>query len=938
MLFILLLLIFEIGISQDNWLGIPRITNHEKDSYQAAAQNWDFRYDNNHIYFANNGGLLTYNGIEWQIKATNKNTIMRSLCIGNNRKIYVGAQNEIGYFQPDQNGILHYTELSDSLDQTSFQLSEIWDIETLGDTIVFSSETVVYYYCNGETKIYEQKSFISELSKIEDQIWIQTVGNGLQTIENGIQTFLKGSQIFNDFVIIAFEQTKEGEVLVITEKNGIYIYNGNRFSKLETNANQYLKDKRISNAFYDKKHGLFIGTHLGGLVKIEDDGKASLALSKKSGLQNNNILCLGLTPNGTLWVGTNNGIDEIDISSSFRKFFPDNDLEGAVYDLDEWQGKLFFSTSNGLYYIQKKSYYNPLFDNKYQIVPGTEGQTWGTDIINDQLYCAHHEGPLKINSNLNVEKISNDLGAWKFISLSENVIAIGTYRGVSIYETTPKGKFNLLHKVKDFEESSRIMVLDKFENLWVSHPYKNVYKINFQNDYKQSTLQVFDAKNGFQTNDRNYVVNINDHCYLSNETGIYNYNNDTDHFNKNEKLSSFTAEGNPTRRIIQHGNYIWVISDQFTSRIEQTDDGLDYKFEQNIFADLSAGTYIGGFEALFPLDSKNIILSTDNGALQFNLNHKDQIPEVKIKTIRLPLSKDSLIFGGKGPLGKLNLNSFENAIHFEYASRFPKSSEKLLYSHQLIGIEDEWSTWNPSAQKDYTNLPHGEYNFKVKAKTSLGIESNIEEFNFTIATPWHKSKLAYLLYLLIIGFCLYYIYAKQKKKYEKDADILISKNEEKEKELKLVKEENLQSEIRFKNMELANSTLHLLQKNQTLKTLKDKFEDLNKLDPNPILKKELNNILSIFRSDFRQEEDWGKFSFYFDQVHQDFIKKLKENYPILTQNDHKLCAYLKMNLNTKEIAPLLNISVRGVEISRYRLRKKLELDREINLNEFFNKM
>jgi len=93
-------------------------------------------------------------------------------------------------------------------------------------------------------------------------------------------------------------------------------------------------------------------------------------------------------------------------------------------------------------------------------------------------------------------------------------------------------------------------------------------------------------------------------------------------------------------------------------------------------------------------------------------------------------------------------------------------------------------------------------------------------------------------------------------------------------------------------------------------------------------------VQNTLKVDERLEDDWEKFSYHFDQVHSNFIKRLKQGYPNLTPKDQKLCAYLRMNLTSKEIAPLLNISVRGVEISRYRLRKKLSLNKEENLSEF----
>jgi DNA-binding CsgD family transcriptional regulator len=102
----------------------------------------------------------------------------------------------------------------------------------------------------------------------------------------------------------------------------------------------------------------------------------------------------------------------------------------------------------------------------------------------------------------------------------------------------------------------------------------------------------------------------------------------------------------------------------------------------------------------------------------------------------------------------------------------------------------------------------------------------------------------------------------------------------------------------------------------------------------PALKREIHRIVKMVDQDASLDEDWEQFSKNFDQVHSDFLKRLGDQYPQLSSNDFKLSAYLRMNLSTKEIASLLNISVRGVEASRYRLRKRLGLGTNVNLTEF----
>jgi DNA-binding NarL/FixJ family response regulator len=80
--------------------------------------------------------------------------------------------------------------------------------------------------------------------------------------------------------------------------------------------------------------------------------------------------------------------------------------------------------------------------------------------------------------------------------------------------------------------------------------------------------------------------------------------------------------------------------------------------------------------------------------------------------------------------------------------------------------------------------------------------------------------------------------------------------------------------------------------------------------------------------------DWIQFEHYFNAANQNFISRLRQQHPEITTGDIRLCCLLRMNISTKEISSLLNISVRAVELRRYRLRKRLELEGDTNLVEY----
>jgi FixJ family two-component response regulator len=106
--------------------------------------------------------------------------------------------------------------------------------------------------------------------------------------------------------------------------------------------------------------------------------------------------------------------------------------------------------------------------------------------------------------------------------------------------------------------------------------------------------------------------------------------------------------------------------------------------------------------------------------------------------------------------------------------------------------------------------------------------------------------------------------------------------------------------------------------------------------PDSSLKSKISLIINRIDKEFDDKKQNKLFETYFDEVHEDFFKRLTEKFPTLTPREQKLCAYIKMNIATKEIATLQNISTRGVEISRYRLRKKLGIDRDANLGTYIS--
>jgi len=379
------------------------------------------------------------------------------------------------------------------------------------------------------------------------------------------------------------------------------------------------------------------------------------------------------------------------------------------------------------------------------------------------------------------------------------------------------------------------------------------------------------------------------------------------------------------------------------------------------------GRILSGFENVYPINEQNIFVGSENGFYHLNYaKYKRNIHPLHVYIRRVKAiadNTDSLLFGGYFKSVNTDVRQAANSIpvlsylwnslHFEYSSPVFGAQSNVTYSYFLNGFDRGWSDWSKKTEKDYTNLAPGKYTFNVKARNHQDNESALYSYTFTISAPWYQTIWAYCIYLAVIVYLLYFFYKRQERRHDKNREKELSlqrqKNEEEqremeyqhqlaleisEKELVKLRNEKLETEVEYKNTELATTAMTLVQKKEFILKVKNELERLQNSGKETIEAVEIKKILRLLSEEKKINEEWEQFSVHFNKVHADFLNVLKDSYPSINQQELKLAAYLIMNLSSKEIAQLLSISVRGVEISRYRLRKKLQIPTEVNLFEF----
>lgn len=952
---LLLALIMPVYLFGQNTIGLPDVINFTRQTYGAGIQNWDLKQDKSGImYFANNEGLLTYDGKNWMLYPLPNKTIVRSVEIGFDNRLYVGGQDEVGYFSPANNGKLQYHSLTSLITGGDKSFGDVWEIVSWQRNIFFRTNNRIFRLADGKMAVYKSPLEWSFLGSCNGKLYAHDYQKGLMSFNGAVWNplFSNNSLPANDAVTSILAVNKDSAV-VTTLKNGLFLLTNSSLTKIVTANSRLFENDRIYAATAINNKWMALASSSGGVYIIDFNGNIIQRFTKAEGLQTNNILGIFSDNQQNLWLGLDNGIDLIAYNSAIKQINT-SPVDGSGYTAIINNNYLYAGTSSGLYSVLLQPAEDLSFSKGiFEPVNNAKGQTWGMALINNQLLLGKHEGAFVVAGN-NAATLSTDPGFWNFVPLSSvfpaQQIVAGNYRGISFFDYK-NGLFQQGAPIKGFTESSRFIAIDNNENIWVSHPYHGVYKI-----YKKDTgyvVKTYSDKNGLPSVLNNHVYKIKNEVLVATEKGVYIYNEAADKFEPSAFYKNIL--GNQSIRYLkddESGN-TWFIHEKMLGVIDVTG-----KKSQVIYLPELNKKMLSGFEFIYPVNSKNIFLGGEKGFYHINYEKYKEAAlnlQVQIRNVRINDQADSLLFGGYyNEVNEVQQQLKENipaiahhwkTIRFEFASSLYTYQANLEYSFRLKGFDENWSEWTKRTDKEYTNLPEGKYDFEVKVRNNLGNESAAAVYSFTILPPWYQTLLAKILYFLIICGGIYFMYRWQEKKFlqqqakheeEQKKIIYIHELERNKTESELVtlRNEKLEAELNFKNSELASSAMHLVKKGELLSKVKGDLTQMMKRLENEQAINELKKMIKSLGEDENIDKEWENFAKHFDKVHSDFVIHLKEKHPGITPNELKLCAYLRMNLSTKEIAQLMNISVRGVEISRYRLRKKLGLNSETGLFDY----
>ena len=903
---------------------VPIVRNYTVADYSGGRQNWSLAQSaDGLIYVGNNTNLLEFDGNVWKNYPLPDKDLVRSVYVSDDQRVYCGAYEEFGYFEITPSHA-KYCSLSDIFEQSEIQNEEIWNIVSCDGNIIFQSFTSLFVYDGTDVTMIRDVHSLN-LFNVAGELYMQKIEGDFVTLEitaeGGVKMEpVKALPALQGPIVAALPYGDD--VMLLTNSGSGYILADGNVRRWNSEAVDFLKTAQVNRAVATKDGHYIIGTISGGVCSIDSEGQLEWSLDVSDGLQNNTVLGLLCDADDNIWVALDDGISFIDRTSGISVYRPGDQTAGMIYDMLADGEVTYMATNQGLY-IQK--------GGKQSIVPGLDGQTWFITRINGSLYCGHNTGIYRIKGQ-KAEKIT-DVGGGAFSirtmqNNGETWAAVGTYALPAMYRIDFNGNWEYVPVLENVRQLVKNLEYNGQGNIWCEHFKGGLVKLEMSPDFRQLEEEIEISELGEVRDTVFNVMKVNGRVLFSNGRGFYIHDNLSDEMIPYEEMNAaFAGIGN-----IHQAEYVsdacyWFVSDRMAvladcgkegfriiRKIPFSYFGVSVEERASIVLDpVSGDSYLLLCNMVARIDMDKIFLPDSNPDRSISVLEvvaKDREGDM----ISLPLTDG------------VKVKSRYNTLSFKV--RYPVYDDlDLSFRYRLKGLSEVWTKTGSLCVQDFQRLRAGKYTFSAEV-ISDGESISSTSFDFVVLLPWFLSWWMITLYVMCILMILLLIQSIMVKKIRMSD---LKRMDDLEKQLLEQREAQLEAELRQKSKDLAGMSMAMIAHNEVLDSILNEVQR-QKVSKSAVSLDKISHIIQ--NSIVSNQEQWAMFQSNFDCIHENFFKGLKEKYPDLTSTDLRLCALLRLNMSTKDIANMLNLTVRGVESARYRLRKKLDIPAEAGLVDF----
>lgn len=745
------------------------IRNYSPKEYGGFNQVWCSLQDSNGVmYFGTSTNIFTYDGKNWTPIPVVAGNPIRSMWLGDDGVIYVGSYGSFGYLEKQHSGQMVYRELSNQLSADQKKFTDVWRAYFIKGEAVFQTTEGIFFFKNRKyiTTIRPEKTFA--LSFVcGGHFYIRQREKGIQEIVNHKLQSVPGGELFADERCLDIIPWKDGKFALLTGDSGFYSFSpsgGKKFQREILPCNNYLRDCFVLGVKYADDSTLCIASRNGiGLIDLK--GNLLDVLNSDDGIIDNSIAGLQVDREGQLWLSTGNGISHVFYHSPVRYFRNrKSGYEGDINGIADYKQRIYLATTSGLCRTVEPTNTKR---NSFEPLGFSHTELWCLLVAGEDLIVGSSEGTFIYKEGKPAEFLTDKFTHDLIFNKDSSLIFCAELGGVRVLQ-----KINNKWEAVGFAETpgeQQLTLVAQFnfpgERLWSVGRSGIIYRIDFLEN--TNVIRTYSKESGIAENVTLLFI-VGDTVCAKTGKYVYVYHTAKD---KGEGSLCFFPSIPMYKMISDEENEINFTGTEKGKLIRNAENHPDFSIRRFGFFKKNKKT---GFYNSEPIDLSecspdNFIYSYVDSYGNFWASFSDMLIHADMhaavqKTVsfksmisRVTIGKDSVLFAGV-----CNVNPFpvlvsydNNNFIFRFTAPIFNHEELTTYSYFLEGFDKDSSRFSTSAEKEYTNLPEGDYVFVVRALSVLGDPGTVARYSFTVLPPWYRTAWAYCIYFVVFVCTIY---------------------------------------------------------------------------------------------------------------------------------------------------------------------------------------
>ncbi|MCF2505553.1 response regulator [Dyadobacter sp. CY107] len=736
---------------------LPFITNYSTDDYKAAFQNWALvQGDNGIMYAANNSGVLEFDGRSWQLIPTSEGNPVRSLAKDTNGRVYVGGSGEVGYLAANGQNKMIFHSLKNKLSRADWNFGNVW--------FTFADKGSVYFICdlhilelvNGKFKVW--KSNFGALGfawMVDGKLYVSTSEQGLLKKEKDSLKLIEGGAAFKGMGLTGLLPYEGNKMLAVGLSKEFFIYDGSKLEPFIQNGHRV----RIQDAVY---HGLrlstgdyALATTGSGLYLMDRNGIIRNNIGRKEGLPSDAVYSVFEDAEGDVWLATDNGISRLEINSPLRVLNENHGLDENPMDIEVFNNKLFTTNSKGIFELNSVALQG-IFKPYFKKIDGIDNLTMHCQAFGNELIVSNYDGVFVLDQNGNRSQIAK-----------ENVVRVEEARSAQMplhlmVGLEGNGLTELLFSNGKWVQGGRRDNMQFYSEsftraadgtIFINSRRNGIYEIDWQTPAHslRDPLKLIHhgPENGLSSNKIRWLERVGNTVFASTDEAMHRFNPYKRVFEVDSLLTAGVApyKGGWINEIVagRDGTMWFTLYHHYQSHV--------FEYAQNGLRRLPVSGRLS--DALISKVHDNgdgfMLFGSNKWIVLFDKNIK-RVASKTFKTLirQISINKDSLI-SFRNVQSPPEIAYGHQGLRFQFALPSYDLSAKNEFQYLLEGFHDTWSAWSGESFVDFTNLPEGNYVFRVRGRDVYGQAGAEDSLAFTILPPWYRTWWAFAMYALLLG-------------------------------------------------------------------------------------------------------------------------------------------------------------------------------------------